>query len=214
VGMTCPISDLSPAAPRSPASVTRDPAQPKVASGILSNSASTGFRNHDHVMGGPILRHLAGRLGADTGSPLSGEISSRSAGASLDSDHPHNAESARITSRMVDRGRAPRSTSSGCRQACQAIGPTGPAWRGMLMFPRRWYCQPSRPRRCWRTLIVAGLGSAVAWTCPAFILRSRWGVVHGVSLCVQDLRWAQPRGCAGWPERYCVRGQDGGGHQV
>jgi hypothetical protein len=54
-------------------------------------------------------------------------------------DHP-SAESARVTSRMVDRGRAPRSTSSGCRQACQAIGPTGPAWRGMLMFPRRWCC--------------------------------------------------------------------------
>jgi hypothetical protein len=37
-------------------------------------------------MGGPILRHLAGRLGADTGSPLSGEISSRSAGDSLGGD--------------------------------------------------------------------------------------------------------------------------------
>ena len=27
-------------------------------------------------------------------------------------------------------------------------------------------------------------------------------MVHGVSLRVQDLRRAQPRGCAGWPERY------------
>ena len=34
-----------------------------------------------------------------------------------------NAESGRVTSRMVNRGRAPRSTSSGSRQACQATAP-------------------------------------------------------------------------------------------
>ena len=60
VGMTCPVSDLSQAAPRSPPSVTWNPAQPKAASGTLGNSASTTFRHHDQVMDGPILGHLAG----------------------------------------------------------------------------------------------------------------------------------------------------------
>jgi hypothetical protein len=64
-GMTCPVSDLSQAAPRSPASVTWNPAQPKVASGILGTSASTVSRHYDQVMDGPILGHLAGRLGPD-----------------------------------------------------------------------------------------------------------------------------------------------------
>jgi hypothetical protein len=60
VGMTRPVSDLRRAAPRSPASVTWNPAQPKAASGILGSSAKHDFPHHDQIMDGPIVRHRAG----------------------------------------------------------------------------------------------------------------------------------------------------------